>query len=52
LWHNLKKAEEAFDTETNPTKKLEFKKTFEDAKKAIEVYYLKEEKRLREKELK
>jgi lipopolysaccharide biosynthesis glycosyltransferase len=52
LWHNLKRAEEAFDTETDPTKKQELKKTFEDAKKAIEIYHLKEEKRLREKELK
>jgi hypothetical protein len=52
LVNNLEKAKEAYNTETDPAKQQELKKIVEYAKKAIEIYYLKEEKRLREKELK
>ena len=52
LIHNLEKTKENFNAETDPTKKQELKKNVEYAKKVIEIYYSKEEKRLKEKELK
>ena len=55
LRHNLKIAEEAFNSETDPAKKLELKKTIENIKEIVVNRLKKEEEKAKkriEKELK